>query len=143
MQSGFFKSQAPVGGASSRDRGWVRRAPPQGVVCAALRRTCASPAAGGRSGPSEFPRGLASADWRWLPSPQSGRRSPASGASAFRLRVSARPGGTASGLRRSTRPGGWLAAVAARAVPGFSASGSTFLALRYLLHAPRSRIPVP
>lgn len=31
-------SRAQVGGASSPDRGLVRRAPPQGVVCAAPRR---------------------------------------------------------------------------------------------------------
>lgn len=133
-------SQAPVGGASSR-----------GVVCAALRRTCASPAAGGRSGTSEFPRGAASADRRWLPSPPSGRRSPASRAErllcrlarAFRLRVSAWPGSTAPGLRRSTRPGGWLAAVAARAVPVFPPPAPHFSLSGFQIPNSRSVLPDP
>lgn len=124
-------------------RGRVERAPPRGVVGAAQRRTCASPAAGGRTCPCASPRGAACAGRRWTPPPASHcRRPPASGAErplrrsarALRLPVSALLCSVAPGLPRGARPG-------REGGRGRSARCSRFR--RRQLHLPRLSISAP
>lgn len=134
--------------------GPVERAPPRGVVGAAQRRTCASPAAGGITRPCASPRGAACAGRRWPPPPASHRRRPPASraerplrrsARALRLPVSALLCGVAPGLRRGARPGReggrpWSQLALLPVSPPPAPPSPLVL---FLLHAPGSLIPDP